>query len=474
MKNKGVFLFLFLLLFFTVQLFTLDHENTLKNILFSLSSEKGMMSAQKTYDLALLDQRYYYLQWWKPSMIIGNDFVYPYKRDAFDDLATSDTTSLNFSLPLHTGSIINLSVGYGINRSMIELQKWGFTQNLQGKIGIEQSLNPWWLHTITNPYKKGASIQTAIAKTEYNIAMKSNLYFCIRTYIDLRKTERNIFLLREKIALYDDMLAAYRKSINDGTISVREFQSIRKDKWEYEQALFNSEQNIMLLGNELYQRTGIQINEISNENLIDLNDDIWLSVFLELDKNGIIQVELIANELQKNGLQIEKMITMQNRAPSIKLEYGSSFILPVQETDALNESWKKENFNDNELNNWSINLSINLSSLFSPINKKYRLEQQIAENTLNSLSRKIQTEKEAERAKNNAMIHLLETDIIQLTAIVDNERTLSEDFKLLFERGKLHELDYRQTLLEYREKSVLLANFKDDLWFCQFLNEFFY
>jgi len=472
MKNNSIFLFL--LIFFTVSLFSLEQENVLKNILNSLSSEKEMMNAKSTYDLSLLDQQYYYLQWWKPSIIIGNDFVYPYKRDAFDDLATTNTTSLNFSLPLHTGSIIGFSAGYGINRSMTELQKWGYTQNLQGKIGIEQSLNPWWLHTRTNPYKSGASLQTSISKTEYNIAMKNNLYSCIKTYIDLRKTERNISLLREQITLYDDMLTAYMKSINDGTISIREFQSIRKDKWEYERALFNSEQNIMLLSNELYQRTGIQISEISNENLIDLNDDIWLSIFLELDKNGIIQLELLGNELQRNGLQIDKMITMQNRAPSIKLEYGSSFILPVQERDALNESWKKEHFKDNELNNWSINLSINISSLFSPVNKKYCLEQQIAENTINSLSKKIQSEKEEEKAKNNAIIQLLKTDIAQLTAIVDNERSLSEDFKVLFERGKLNELDYRQTILEYKEKSVLLANYNDDLWFFKFLGTFFY
>lgn len=472
MKNNRIFLFLSL--FFITPLFSFGQENTLKNILNSLSSEKGMINAKKNYDLALLDQRYYYLQWWKPSMIIGNDFVYPYKREAFDDLATTDTTNLNFSLPLHTGSIVSFSAGYGINRSMTELQKWGFTQNLQGKIGIEQSLNPWWLHTRTNPYKNGALLQTAMARTEYNIAMKNNLYSCVRAYIDLRKIERNIFILREKIALYDDMLAAYRQSLYNGVISVRDFQNIRKDKWEYEQALFNSEQNITILTNELHQRTGIKIDTISNENLVDLNEDIWLSIFLELDKNGIIQLEKTGNEIQKSGLQIDRIITMQNRAPSLKLEYGSTFMLPVQETDTLKESWKKENFKDNELNNWSINLSINLSSFLSPVNKKYRSEQQIAENTLNSLSRKIQTEKEAEKEKNNAMIHILETDIIQLTAIVDNEHTLSEDFKILFERGNLNELDYRQTLLEYKEKSVLLANYNDDLWFYQFLESFFY
>ncbi|MDR2941527.1 MAG: TolC family protein [Treponema sp.] len=473
-KIKNYYLFLYSLLFITVPLFSLDQQNTLKNILESLSLEKGMVNAKRTYDLALLDQRYYYLQWWRPSIIIGNDLVYPYKKDAFDDLATSDTTSLNFSLPFYTGSTFDFSVGYGINRGMTELQKWGFTQNIQGKIGIEQSLNPWWLYTRINPYKSGASLQTAIAKTEYNISMKNNLYSCIKAYIDLRKTERSIFMLREKIALYDDMIMAYRQSLYDGIISIREFQNIRKDKWEYEQALFNSEQNIMALSNELYQRTGVQIETISNENLIDLTDDIWLSVFLGLDKNGVIHLEQTGYEFQKNRLQIEKLITLQNSAPFIKLEFGSSFLLPIQESNALNESWKKENFNDNELNNWSINLSINLSSFFSPVNKKYRLEQRITENALNSLSKKIQMEKETEKAKNNAMIQLLETDINHLSVIVDNELALSEDLKVLFERGNLHELDYRQTLLEYKEKKFLLDNYNDDLWFYKFLETFFY
>ena len=472
MKNNYVYLFL--LLFFTLPLFSLEQKNTLKNIIESLSSEKGIVNAKKSYDLTLLDQRYYYLQWWKPSIIIGNDLAYPYKRDAFDNLATSDTTSLNFSLPLHTGSVINFSAGYGISRSMIELQKWGFTQNLQGKIGIEQSLNPWWLHNRINPYKSGAILQSVMAKNEYNIAMKSNLFSSVKAYIDLRKAERNIHLLRDKITLYDDMIMAYRQNLYDGVISIREFQNIRKDKWEYEQALFNLEQNIAVLRSELYQMAGIQIDTVSNESLINLEDDIWLSIFGGLTKNDVIQLELTDNELQRSGLQIERLIKMQNNAPSLKFEFGSSFLLPVQETNALNEAWKKENFTDNELNSWSINVSINLSSIFSPVNKKYRLEQQMKENTLNLISRKIYMEKEAEKSRNNLLIQLLETNINQLTIIVNNEHTLSQDYKIMFERGSLHELDYRQISLEYREKQVLLDNFNDDLWFFNFLGTFFY
>jgi len=341
MKTRAAFLCIFCFFSSTMILFPSDHPNTLEKIIASLSSEKGMINAKKAYNSALLDQRYHYLQWWKPSLVLNNDLTYPYERDKFDDLATSDTTNLVFSLPLLTGTIIDFSTGYGINRSMIELEKYGFTQSFQGKIGVGQSLNPWWLHTLKNPYKSGAVLQAEKAKTGYNIEMKNILFSCIQTYIAIRKTERNIGILSEKIALYDDMILSYSHNLHNGSISVREFQNIRKEKWEYEQTLFDLEQNITNLKNELFEMAGVHIDTINNESLIAVNGESLTTIFLGLNKQDIMQLEQTNIELQRKGLSIEKLITRQANAPSIKVEFGSSYLLPVQETDKLNEAWKK-------------------------------------------------------------------------------------------------------------------------------------
>jgi len=473
MKTKTVFLCIFCFFSSTMLLFPFDQKNTLEKIIASLSSEKGMINAKKAYNSALLDQRYHYLQWWKPSLILNNDLIYPYERSEFDDLATSDTTNLVFSLPLHTGTIIDFSTGYGINRSIIELKKYGFTQNFQGKIGVGQSLNSWWLHTLKNPYKSGAVLQAEMAKTDYNIEMKNILFSCMQTYIAIRKTERNIEILDEKIALYDDMILSYSHNLRNGSISVREFQNIRKEKWEYEQTLFDLEQNITNLRNDLFEMTGVRIDTINNEGLIAVNEESLITVFLGINKQDIMQLEQTNIELQRMGLSIERLITRQANAPSIKIEFGTNYLLPVQETDKLNEAWKKKHFTDNELNSWSIGVSFNLSSLLSPINKKHRLEQRLTENMLNLLSQRYYEEKEMNRMQNNAIISLLETHINQLVAIVSNEKILSDEYKVLHENGGLNELDYRQIYIGYKEKNALLNNFYDDLWMYHIYNEYY-
>jgi len=134
---------------------------------------------------------------------------------------------------------------------------------------------------------------------------------------------------------------------------------------------------------------------------------------------------------------------------------------------------EKKHFTDNELNSWSLGVSINLSNFLSPANKKHRLEQHLTENMLNTLDQRYYEEKEMNRMQNNAIITLLETHINQLVVIVNNEKQLSDEYKILHENGGLNELDYRQIFIGYKEKKTLLDNFYDDLWMYCIYSEYY-
>ncbi len=462
-----------LLVFCAVPLFSVEQENILGKIIEALTTEKNIIEAKRVYDLALVGERYNFLQWWKPSLIISNDLVYPYKRDTFDDLATEDTASLGLSLPLHTGTIIDFSAGYSVNRGMTELLEWGFSQNVRGKIGISQSLNPWWLYTRQNPYKSGASLQVEMGKTEYNIAIKNVLFSCVSTFISLRKTERTVNILTEKINLFNDIIVSYRQKLIDGGISVREFEDLRKDKWEYEQELFVAEQNVTVLRNDLLNVSGISVEQAYDDRLIAADDSFWTSIFLGVNEHEITQLEQRGIELQKDSLMYEKLITRQNNAPALTVEFGSSFLLPERDIDNLNDAWEEKYFTDNERNNWSIGISLNLSGFLTAAHRKYNSDLRLKEAALDLLSERAFDEKEIQRNENTAIIRLLEGHISQLTAIVDNESAFMQDYKVLYDRGSLSELEYRQALLEYTEKCMLLDNFNDDLWLHQFLAVFY-
>jgi hypothetical protein len=353
------------------------------------------------------------------------------------------------------------------------VEKWGFSQDLQGKIGIGQSLNPWWLHTGKNPYSAGAALRTELAGNAYNSALKTALFSCVRSYISLRKAERNKDTLIERISLYDDMLSAYRQMRDNGGISWREFQNIRKDKWEDEETLFSLEQDITTLRSELYQLTGIQVGTVNSESHIALDSPVWSTLFLDARMDDIRRLEETNIQFQKEGLRLERLITRQSSAPLVRLEFGSSFKLPVEETNSLGDVWKKDNFTDNILNNWALTISVDLSSLFSPLNKKNEAAYQLSRNTLDSLLKNIRRDKENEKIKSAFIIKQLEDLIARLKLIIQDEEQNMRDDKAMFERGAITELEYRRSLLEYKTKCTLLKNFTDDLWLYQLIESFY-
>jgi hypothetical protein len=440
----------------------------LEKLLFSLVNSSDVIEAKKSYENALLEGKYRYLQWWLPSFTLSNDLAYPYEHDEFDNLAASSRTSLVFSAPLPTGSLLELTASYGLNRELFSLEKWGFSQDLQGKIGIGQSLNPWWLQGGKNPYTAGAALRADIAKNSYNVTIKSALVSCVSSYISLRKSERSRDMLNERISLYDDMLAAYRQMRDDGGISWRELQNIRKDKWDDEQSLFSLEQDINTLRTELYKITGIQIGAVSSEHRIAVDSPVWQKVFLDAQMGEIRRLEAVNIQFQKESLRLDRLISRQNNAPLIKLEFGTSFILPVEEKESLGNAWEKDNFTDNILNNWSLTLSLDLSSLFSPLNKKNESAYRLSQGTLNKLLQNIYTNKEKEKNQTDLVIKQLEDHIARLRVIIQDEERNIQDNKAMLERGAITDLEYRQSFVEYKSMSTLLDNFTDDLWLYQF------
>jgi hypothetical protein len=476
MKTRVSLLF-FIFLLCLLELQADEPPGVLEQLIAALGRDSGALEAQKGYETALIEERRHYLQWWSPSLMLSNDLVYPYEHDEFDDLAASNATSLTFSAPLPTGSLLELSASYSLNRDMLQdmlpLEEWGFAQDLQGKIGFGQSLNPWWLHTGRNPYTAGATLRTVLAKNSYNTAIKTALFSCVQSYVSLRKAERNRDMLVERIALYDDMMAAYRQMRDNGGISWREFQNIRKDKWEDEETLFSLEQDITALRGELFKATGIQAGTVKDETLFPVESPLWLSSFLTTRMEDLRRLEETSVQFQQESLRVERLISRQNNAPLIKVEFGSSFKLPAKDTDSLDDAWNEDNFTDNILNNWALTISLDLSSLFSPLNKKNETVYRLSQNILDKLLQNIREDKGKEKDRTAVVIRQLEEHIARLGVIIEDESGNIQDDKLLFDQGALTELEYRQSLLEYKSRSALLENFNDDLWLYQCIAYFY-
>jgi hypothetical protein len=187
----------------------------------------------------------------------------------------------------------------------------------------------------------------------------------------------------------------------------------------------------------------------------------------------IRRLEAVNVQFQKESIRLDRLINRQSNAPLIKLEFGTSFILPVEEKDSLGDGWEKENFTDNILNNWSLTLSLDLSSLFSPLNKKNEAAYRLSQGTLDKLLQNIYINREKEKSQTALVIKQLEDHIARLNVIIQDEERNIQDNKTMLERGAITGLEYRQSLVEYKSMSTVLENFTDDLWLYQFIASFF-
>lgn len=470
-----------LLLFLFVPFFlSADNSSSLENIVLSITADSSVINAKKQYQLSFIDTKYRFLRWWSPSLTLSNNLVYPYEKDEFDNTATTNISSIDLSVPLPTGSILNLGSSYSLTRdlldtSTLEKQDWGFAQDFGFNIGLSQSLNPWWLHSFKNPYSRMALIQNSLSRNDYNITIKTKLLSTVQSYISLRKTERTIIQIKNTLHFYDELLQAYQELRTSGSISLREYEKVHSEKWEYENELFNLENNCFAAQEELYRITGTFIENVHNEPLLNLDNPVFMQIFMDIQKEQINSLEETSLYLTREDLYMDRIIDKQLSSPGIKVVWGTQYKLPVKPTDSLREAWEEEkNFNDNKLNNWSLTITLDISSLLSPANRRNTLRYNQETNTVNELLKTIGIEKKKDKEINMLVIRHIEDQIKRLSDILFNEKIRIQEDETLKIGGVITILDYNQRQIAFEEKETLFLNLKDDLWFYTFMGSFIY
>jgi hypothetical protein len=452
----------------------------LENIIMSVTNDTNVINARKQYDLSLINKKYRFLQWWSPSFTLSNNLIYPYKKDEFDDKLTSNTTSLDLSLPLPTGSILGIGGSYTLARdiletSTLEKQDWGYSQDAGFNVSFSQRINPWWLHTRRSPYSRLAGIQNMLAYNDYNSSVRNTLFSAVEAYINLRKIERSIKQIHDAFIVYDELLQAYRELLASGGTSWREYEKIRSEKWDYESELFTLENNRMSIQRELYSFIGTVTENICDEILAKPDHVMFTQMFSGLSRQAIVSLEENSFRLQKESLEASRILDRQTNSPGLKVTWGTSYKLPVKSSDSLWDAWEeKDNFDDNKLNNWSLTILIDLSSLLSPVNIKNTSQYNAEIKILNELLKTFTVEKNKEMLFTKRMATQLEDQIKILSSLIINETVqLNEDEKLK-DAGAITVLEYNQSGLKLNEKITVLNNLQDDLWFYRFISAFYF
>ena len=475
LKKKSI-----ILLFILVSVKTYASDiHQLEMIIKSILSDQNVISARRHYELSIIDRRYQRLQWWTPSVILSNSLVYPYRHSFYDDLATGNRSSLDMLFPMPTGTVFSLGGSYTLTRNLLETStleslNWGFTQDLEFNISVSQSLNPWWIHSRRNPYSRNTAIQNAISRNDFNISIRNILFLGVETYIGLRKIERSIIYLNEMLVFYEELLQANRQLLSRGSISWREYEIIRMEKWQYESGLFALRNERASIQGELYRLTGMLIENVHRETLFSPENDLFTSVFINIQKEEINTLEESNLHLMNESLQMTRFLNRQVNAPSLRIEWGSHYVLPVTSANRLDSVWVRRNFDNNIRNNWSLTVALDLSVFLTPINRMQTLQFEEETRTINELLRTVTFETQRRRSYYSLLIRLAQEQIERLSAIAANDYVHLQEYRVLRDRGIITELEFKRAELAYREKQTLLLNLQDDRWLYTFINSFFF
>ena len=140
---------------------------------------------------------------------------------------------------------------------------------------------------------------------------------------------------------------ANQQLVSRGRISWRDYENIRLEKWEYESSLFSLESELVAVQGELYRLTGMLIENAYVETLISPENSLFVGVFSDIKKEAINTLEETSLHLMKENLQMARLLNRQVNAPSLRIEWGSQYKLPVSKSDDLGSVWKRRNFDNN-------------------------------------------------------------------------------------------------------------------------------
>lgn len=318
-------------------------------------------------------------------------------------------------------------------------------------VGFSQGLYPFWL--------QGAKQDPALAS--YGLAVKSREFQRAVRYRDLvmglthqiiqwRHYGRTILYLEQSVELGRLEVSSLAELNRLGQIPTTQF-------WEREQSLWD-EELLLISSREQYLDYQFQIRESTGfENLEEFRIVLpERERFLRFKSEyiGGAPPELGVLDIRRREWVNRVIQRKQSNAPSL----GVNFSLPV----AINPDVQISEY-------WSLDLTLNLTSLLSPENRRQKRVE------VRDRERLIQEEGHLLREREDRRV-LLVSNIERLTAqtarireYLDHARKLLEYAKRQHEMGEISLLEYRKAELNVLQKNNALEDAEDQLWYHRFL-----
>src|SRR5574344_1144991 len=270
-----------------------------------------------------------------PSLIVSSS--YNFVNDSFNNTKSEySIATINFEQPLSGGTTFGFSTN---SENSTNYQDLNFdSEHIYSlSLNLSQSLLPFWIqgHNIKNPIYLAADQNILLTYKQLLYTKQTIIKELFQNYINLLLIQNQIKNYNNSISIIDKQIQTYQKLKESGFINQSKILELENSKWNY-------------LKNFL----------ITNHLLEDSKESMYL-----------LEIEMLENNY---------IWDKQKNAPTLGISFQSTWNKDVYNTSII----------QNPLNNWQVEVSLNLSPLFSvQINqndKKYKLNKDYKQNEYKS------------------------------------------------------------------------------------------
>lgn len=412
----------------------------------------------------LLDERnvQHAYRWtsYTPSLTISSNASFTDSLNEIKEKPSQINTSLSFLQNLPGVLSLGIDISYNQLRTFYDplqqadFENLAYNHNAAMSISVLQSLLPFWgqgclKDPIFSQYEnslKQAQIQKDIVKNQ--ILQTVSLY-----YIRMRMLFRTAQTYRALIDNSKNKIIDYEQLFLKG--------QIQKEKiWEEEEITqsYIKEQLAILNDYNEYMRKLLVLSggTISKKSI---EENLFSPLPISILASENYEYEKRVLELEKNNINLQKLVINQQHAPYIKFNATVSCNPEVNKIEmTLDKIWQSEKKWD-----WSYGVSFDLSSLFSHVKQKEIKLLEISLANTNTTICELNEEQKTQKQFYEEYINLLENSIGTSFEILENLKRKKEDYEFLYSTGGCSFNDYEMSMLQHYLKDVQYKNLEDEL-----------
>ncbi|MBR5647274.1 MAG: TolC family protein [Treponema sp.] len=397
-----------------------------------------------------------------PSFSISSDCNY---SDIFYDVMNypvMGTGAFSYSQPLPGGAQLEADAAYYLTRDFIDLESLenedelaehiGYNQVLNVTVDYRQSFLPFWIYGKKEPLKQNALLTYEKNINQYFYSKKNLSQLVANYYFQLRKIQRTIKLAEVRIKFYEEYLEYQKNFYENGQIA-------KITLWSQEDSFVQDNEKLL----ENYEARENLLNQLRQicPGITSIDENSPLPQVVEIDPTDYDLKNLeIEHDLSKNN----SVYVYQSNAPSFGIKGVFSYSYDSELKEDFMKKWKEKGNID-----WAVSLYLIVSFDNTNQSRQYRKNQKINDEIYNlNLNMYL---KKAEEKKQNLSVMIDELNrLIEISE--KNENRLSEYYEMMVKqckKGICTEMELKQSKLQMENAKVINQNYKDTLWFYNWL-----